>query len=99
VVPDKATRVKNFHDLTVEAVAELVGAAGLEHPEQITPHYIMVRDGSGQAVSLDTQIPTLAHGVLLDESQLTSLPEPFRSEWQLASAENFARATPATVPV
>jgi len=99
VVPDKATRVKNFHDLTVEAVAELVGAAGLEHPEQITPHYIMVRDGSGQAVSLDTQIPALAHGVLLDESQLTSLPEPFRSEWQLASAENFARVTLATAPV
>jgi len=99
VVPDKATRVKNFHDLTVEAVAELVGAAGLEHPEQITPHYIMVRDGSGQAVSLDTQIPTLAHGVLLDESQLPNLPEPFRSEWQLSSAESFARAAPVTAPV
>ena len=84
--------MKNFHDLTVEAVAELVGAAGLEHPEQITPHYIMVRDGSGRAVSLDTQIPTLAHGVLLNELQLANLPEPFCSEWQLSSAESFARA-------
>jgi hypothetical protein len=98
VVPDKATRVKNFHDLTVEAFAELIGAAGLEHPEQITPHYIMVRDADGRAVSLASQIPTLAPGVLLDETQLPSLPEPFRSDWQASSAESFARAAQATAP-
>jgi len=98
VVPDKATRVKNFHDLTVEAFAELMGAAGLEHPEQITPHYVMVRDADGRAVSLASQIPTLEHGVLLDEAQLSNLPEPFRSDWQVSSPESFARAVQATVP-
>jgi glutamate synthase domain-containing protein 2 len=98
VVPDKATRVKNFHDLTVEAFAELMGAAGLEHPEQITPHYIMVRDADGRAVSLASQIPTLAPGVLLDETQLPNLPEPFRSDWQASSPESFARVAQATVP-
>jgi hypothetical protein len=30
--------------------------------------------------------------VLLDGSQLANLPEPFCSEWQLSSAESFARA-------
>jgi hypothetical protein len=98
VVPDKATRVKNFHDLTVEAFAELMGAAGLEHPEQITPHYVMVRDADGRAVSLASQIPTLEHGVLLDEAQLSNLPEPFRSDWQASSPESFARAVQAAVP-
>src|SRR6201996_4970875 len=34
VVPDKGQRVHNFHRATVEAVGELVAAAGLDHPTQ-----------------------------------------------------------------
>ena len=34
VVPDKAERVYNFHRATIESLAELVGAAGLDHPPQ-----------------------------------------------------------------
>jgi hypothetical protein len=75
-----------------------MGAAGLEHPEQITPHYIMVRDADGRAVSLASQIPTLEHGVLLDETQLPDLPEPFRSDWQASSAESFMRAARIAEP-
>ena len=33
VVPDKAERVRRFHDNTLMALADLVGAAGLAHPE------------------------------------------------------------------
>ncbi len=91
VVPDKAMRVKNFHELTVDALAELVGAAGLKHPSDITPEYIMVRDAQGQAVSLASQLPTLDGGVLMDEAKQASLPEPFRSGWPAASAEQFER--------
>ncbi len=91
VVPDKATRVKNFHEMTVDVLAELVGAAGLTHPSQIVPEYIMVRDAQGRAVSLASQLPTLEAGDLLDEAKLSTLPEPFRSEWAAASAEHFER--------
>ena len=91
VVPDKATRVKNFHELTVEALAELVGAAGLSHPKEIVPEYMMVRDAQGHAVSLASQLPTVDEGALLDEANLASLPEPFRSEWAASSAEHFER--------
>ena len=91
VVPDKATRVKNFHELTVEALAELVGAAGLTHPREIAPEYLMVRDAQGHAVSLASQLPTVGDGDLLDEGRLAALPEPFRSEWAAASAEHFER--------
>ena len=37
VVPDKATRVANFHDKTLHALQELVQAAGLEHPATSRP--------------------------------------------------------------
>ena len=84
VVSDKATRVKNFHELTVEALAELVGAAGLEHPEQITADHIMVRHVDGHPVPLATTLPTVPEGALHDESRLAELPEPFRSYWASA---------------
>ncbi len=91
VVPDKATRVRNFHELTVEALAELVGAAGLESPGQITTEHITVRNVSGVAVSLASTLPALEAGVLLDEGKLDVLPEPFRSHWADASADHFER--------
>lgn len=91
VVPDKATRVRNFHEMTVEALAELVGAAGLAHPEQITAEHITVRNANGVAVSMASTLATLEEGALLDEGKLATLPEPFVSYWASASAEHFER--------
>ena len=50
VVPDKAVRVYNFHQQTLHALQELVQAAGLQHPSDITAHHI-VRRGSDHRVS------------------------------------------------
>ena len=43
VVPDKAERVRRFHDNTLAALADLVGAAGLNHPKQLTPMHLLKR--------------------------------------------------------
>jgi glutamate synthase domain-containing protein 2 len=43
VVPDKAQRVFNFHHATLEALAELVGAAGLDHPTEFAPAHFSRR--------------------------------------------------------
>ncbi len=91
VVPDKAMRVRNFHELTVEALAELVGAAGLDSPSQITTEHITVRNASGVAVSLASTLPALEEGALLDEAKVDSLAEPFRSHWVSASTDTFER--------
>ena len=91
VVTDKAERVKNFQALTVEALAELVGAAGLEHPGDITADHLMVRNASGVAVPLSSVLPTVPEGALMDEGQLASLPEPFCSHWKSAAAAKFER--------
>jgi glutamate synthase domain-containing protein 2 len=91
VVPDKATRVANFHELTIDALSELVGAAGLQHPEQFTADHIMVRGEGGQPLTLAATLPTVANAALLDESAVSELPEPFRSYWATASAQSFER--------
>lgn len=91
VVPDKAERVRNFHELTVKALAELVGAAGLGHPSEIGAELITVRDVAGRAVPLASTLPTVATGALLDEARLPGLPEPYSSQWAAASAQHFER--------
>ena len=91
VVPDKATRVANFHELTVEALAELVGAAGLLHPQDITPDHITVRDMTGKAVTLASTLTTLKEGVLMDAAALEHLPEPFGTYWGAADPNTFER--------
>src|SRR5699024_6816996 len=39
VVSDKSIRVHNFHAITLEALSELLGAAGLQHPGLLRPHH------------------------------------------------------------
>ncbi len=43
VVVDKAERVYNFHRQTMNALRELLQAAGLRHPSEITSHHIVRR--------------------------------------------------------
>jgi hypothetical protein len=43
VVSDKAERVRRFHDNTLAALAELVGAAGLAHPRELTAMHLLRR--------------------------------------------------------
>lgn len=42
-VPDKATRVFQYHRNTMRALRELLCAAGLDHPAQLTPEHILRR--------------------------------------------------------
>jgi len=51
VVPDKAERVFNFHRNTVQALAELVVAAGPEHPGQLDPQHFLRRGAEDRMVS------------------------------------------------
>jgi glutamate synthase domain-containing protein 2 len=94
VVPDKVTRVANFHHQTVAALAELIGAAGLSHPSQVRPGHLMTRDGEGRAVSFARAIDTVPAGCLATvDARADTLPEPFRSCWAEARADRFAAAS------
>jgi glutamate synthase domain-containing protein 2 len=89
VVTDKAERVFNFHQLTLDALKELVQAAGLAHPQDITAHHIVRRTADGQVRSLAHLVTTeLQHGALLHDD-LSALPMIYQRNWPLASGQRF----------
>lgn len=76
VVGDKAERTYRFHKGTMTALAELVGALGLDHPQEITADLVCRRREFGQYHSLAMGIARLEPGALLDGTG--------REEWQRA---------------
>lgn len=90
VVPDKAQRVYHFHQQTLEALKELVQAAGVAHPQDITANHIVRRGTDHKVKSLAQLILTqLPDGALL-HGDLNQLPFIFQNNWPLAQAESFA---------
>ncbi len=86
LVPDKATRVRQFHAATLQALGDLVAAAGLEHPSELQPEHFM-RRVSGQDVRSFAQLfPRMEPGALL----LGTDDPRFREAWALADAHSFA---------
>ena len=88
VVPSKAERVYNFHTHTLEALQELMQAAGLQTPHDFTPRHIMRRVSETTTLHLSDLVDTVAPGALL-QSDISSLPAVF-SDWALVDADSFA---------
>ena len=86
VVPDKAQRVLNFHHNTLRALAEMLAAAGLEHPAQLEAKHL-VRRVSATEIKLFSQM----HVFLKPGELLTGeVNGQFYSRmWQLARADSF----------
>lgn len=91
-VPDKATRVFNFHQNTLKALRDLICAAGLEHPCQIGPEHILRRVSPTEVRSLGALYRFLAPGELLGR-----IPEHavFQAYWASARSDSFG--PPASV--
>ena len=89
VVPDKATRVYNFHQQTLHALQELVQAAGVNHPAEITAHHIVRRSGDHKVQSLAQLILTQLPDRALLESDMQALPIIYRQTWPLAIPQSF----------
>jgi glutamate synthase domain-containing protein 2 len=94
VVPDKAERVFNFHQQTLHALQELVQAAGLQHPSDITASHIVRRGNDGKVQLLSQAIHTaMPEGALL-QPDLSALSPVYGMYWPGARAESFG-FTPA----
>ncbi len=89
VVPDKAERVYNFQRATIEALAELVGAAGLDHPTEFSPAHFSRRVSPHEVKTFAELYPPLAPGELLKGSG----DKRYEIAWAMASAKEF-RAQP-----
>jgi glutamate synthase domain-containing protein 2 len=93
VVPDKAERVYNFHQQTLHALQELVQAAGLQHPHDITAHHIVRRSSDHKVSSLAQLIQIqLPEGALL-KPDLSSLPMIYSQHWPVTTAGSFGLTT------
>ncbi|MDQ1829859.1 FMN-binding glutamate synthase family protein [Massilia scottii] len=88
-VPDKTARVANFHQNTMKALAQLIAAAGLTHPNQLKPHHLVRRVSPNQVKLASALLPYLTAGELLDPNQLERLPPVFGLYWPIAQAESF----------
>jgi glutamate synthase domain-containing protein 2 len=85
VVEDKAARVANFHAATIQSLAELTAAAGLEHPIQFTRSHISRRVSPREVVTFAELYPLLAVGELL-----TGSADPhYDRAWRMADADSF----------
>ncbi len=86
VVPTKTDRVFNYHQQTLMALRELLQAAGLAHPREITASHIVRRTDQGVKL-LANLLPFVKPGALL----AGDLPhQVYRLYWPLAQASTFA---------
>jgi glutamate synthase domain-containing protein 2 len=89
VVPDKAERVYNFQRATLESLAELVAAAGLDHPSQFAPVHFSRRVSPHEVKNFAELYPALQPGELVAGTG----DRRFEIAWAMASANEF-RAVP-----
>lgn len=93
VVPDKAERVYRYHHNTLHALQELVQAAGLQHPHDITPDHIVRRVSGHEVHRLSNLLPFARPGQVL-AAEKGEAPWPaqaaFEQYWMASRADSFA---------
>ena len=85
VASDKGERVYQFHRNTVQALADIVGAAGLDHPNQLGPQHVYQRTTETEIHTLASLYPHFERGQLLQDHA----SERLQRHWDVAQAETF----------
>ena len=78
-----------YLNMTLDALKELVQAAGLRHPHEITAHHIVRRINDNEVRLLANLVPQVAHRALLD-GNLGDQHNVFRYYWTRSSADSFS---------
>jgi len=86
VVENKGTRVYNFHRSTLKALAEMLAAAGLTNPSQLTARHL-VRRMSATEVKLFSQMHVFLKPGELLSGQVAG--EFYERMWRAARADSF----------
>ncbi len=96
VVPEKAERVRQFHDRTVNALADMLAAAGVSHPDDLKPHHLAHRTSASELRQFDELHDYLQPGELLGAGCEHAF---YAKNWGRAQAASFEPATyPASRP-
>ena len=94
VVADKAERVYNFHRQTLRALADMLAAAGLGHPDDLKPQHLVRRVSATEIAQFDQLHTFLKPGELIAGVGGDGF---YATSWRRASARSFhGEAAPAT---
>lgn len=93
VVPDKAERVWRYHERTIQALAEMLAAAGLTHPDNLQPHHLVHRVNSTEIRQFDRMHYFAQSNDLIDGGAASTF---YMDNWNRARAESFAPGTAVT---
>ena len=85
VVSDKRVKVANFHHETVHSFVELLAAAGLENPSEISRELIYRKVNIYESKRYDQIYPFMEAGSLLE----APFPEGYDHYMKAASAKAF----------
>ena len=85
VVSDKGQRVANYHEGTVKAFLEALGAAGMTDPRELRPWHIQRRVAHPQVRNYSEIHSYLEFGALLDEPY----PPGWEGSMRIASPDRF----------
>jgi len=80
VVEDKAPRAKKYHEATIHSFLELIAAAGLNEPSDLTRGHISKRVGLYNVQTYDEIYPYMEPGSLL---KIDDIPESYKKFFQL----------------
>ncbi|MFT6334882.1 MAG: glutamate synthase domain-containing protein 2 [Halioglobus sp.] len=86
VVEDKKTRVANFHQQTVKAFVELLGASGISDPAEINRYHINRRIIMNRHETYEDVYPYIAEGCLLNKE---TIPELWKRDMGMSTADSF----------
>ena len=84
-VPDKSTRVKNYHDGTVAEAVRLMASMGVSHPDELEPTMLRRNISESESWSYARIYDWLESGELLNGA-----PADWASDWETARADSFA---------
>lgn len=85
-VPNKAERVANFHKNTLKSLSSIVGAVGLNHPDDLKPYHVARRVGNGQIKLLSKHFYYMDEGALLN---LDARSDIYNQMWVMADSNSF----------
>ncbi len=86
VVADKKVRVANYHNETVKSAVELMGAAGIDHPDKVGRFVMFRRVSRTEVETLEQTYPEVIPGCMLQEE---TVPTKYLASWKGASADRF----------
>ena len=85
VVSDKKVRVYNYHKSTIFSAIQLIGAAGLRHPDEVQRSFIYRRVGPNKIETFADTYPEIPEGSLCK----TPSPSQYERDMALSSSATF----------